>query len=300
MPILFLVPRRAAGLSFRMFTVIGIVVGVVATLLGYILHGGNIGILIQPTEFIIIFGAAFGIFLGSNGMTGLQATIKALMALIKPDPVNKQSILDLLKMMYQLFNIARKEGLLGLEKHVETPEESEIIKKYPSFLANHHAVHFFCDTMKVILTGAVGPHDLSEMMELDLEVAHEEAKLPSEAVQNTGDAMPAVGIVAAVLGIIITMGKIGGEASAIGHSVAVALVGTFLGIFMAYLVFFPLARAMSLRLKSEAQYMNCIRYALFSFARGESPITCVEFARRNVESAFRPGFVEMEDRKSVV
>ncbi len=277
-----------------MFTIIGIVFGLICTILGYTMHGGNIGVLIQPTEFIIIFGAAGGIFLGSNGLTGVKATLKAVMGLLKPDPVTKQSVLEVLKMMYQLFNIARKEGLLGLEKHIENPEESDIIKKFPSFLKNHHAVHFFSDTMKVILTGAVGPHDLSEMMELDLEVAHEEAKLPSEAVQNTGDAMPAVGIVAAVLGIIITMGKIGGEASEIGHSVAVALVGTFLGIFIAYLIMFPLARALALRLRTEAQYMNCIRFALFSFARGESPITCVEFARRNVETAVRPGFIEME------
>jgi chemotaxis protein MotA len=196
--------------------------------------------------------------------------------------------------MYQLFNVARKEGLLGLEKHIEEPEKSEIIKKYPTFLANHHASSFLCDTMKVILTGAVGPHDLSEMMELDLEIAHQEAKTPAEAIQTVGDAMPGFGIVAAVLGVIITMGEIGGEAAAIGQSVAAALVGTFLGILMAYGVFAPLARAIELRLKSEEQYLNCIRYALFSFARGESPITCVEFARRNIEPSVRPGFAEME------
>ena len=153
---------------------------------------------------------------------------------------------------------------------------------------------FFCDTMKVILTGAVGPHDLSEMMELDLEIAHAEARVPAEAVQTVGDAMPAFGIVAAVLGVIITMGKIGGEAAEIGHSVAGALVGTFLGVLLSYGLFGPIARAMELRLKSEEQYMNCLRFALFSFARGESPITCVEFARRNIEPNVRPGFVEME------
>jgi chemotaxis protein MotA len=148
--------------------------------------------------------------------------------------------------------------------------------------------------MKVILTGAVGPHDLSEMMELDLEIAHQETKTPAEAIQTVGDAMPGFGIVAAVLGVIITMGEIGGEAAAIGQSVAAALVGTFLGILLAYGVFAPLARAIELRLKSEEQYLNCIRYALFSFARGESPITCVEFARRNIEPSVRPGFAEME------
>jgi chemotaxis protein MotA len=276
-----------------MFTFIGIIAGIVAIILGYVMHGGNMGTLIQPTEFIIIFGGAFGIFLGSNGMKVLQQTIKTLMNLLKPPPSQAQYI-ELLRMMYQLFTVARKEGLLGLEKHIEQPEDSEIIKNYPSFLSNHHAVDFFADTMKVILTGAVGPHDLSEMMELDLETAHEEEKVPAEAMQNVADAMPAIGIVAAVLGIIITMGKIDQGAATVGHSVAVALVGTFLGIFMGYVVFGPLSRSMTLRLREDAQYLSCIQHALFSFARGESPITCVEFARRNIDPSTRPGFTALE------
>jgi chemotaxis protein MotA len=278
-----------------MFCIIGIVVVLGCTLLGYVLHGGQIMVLIQPTEFIIIFGAGIGSFIAANGMGVVKTTIKALTGMLKPDPYTKDAFLELLKMMYSLFNVARKEGLLGLEQHIENPEESEIIKQYPKFLANHHALSFFCDTMKVILTGAVGPHDLAEMMELDLEIAHKEAEVPSDAVQTVGDAMPGFGIVAAVLGVIITMGKIGGEAAAIGASVAAALVGTFLGILLAYGVFGPMASAMKARLKPEAQYLNCIRYALFSFARGESPITCVEFARRNIEPQVRPGFAEMEN-----
>jgi chemotaxis protein MotA len=213
---------------------------------------------------------------------------------MKPDPYTKPAYLDVLKMMYLLFNVARKEGLLGLEQHIEHPENSAIMKLYPSFLNNHHACAFFCDTMKVVLTGAVGPHDLAEMMEIDLETAHHEALKPSTAVQTVGDAMPGFGIVAAVLGVVITMGKIGGAASSIGESVAAALVGTFLGILLAYGIFLPIARAMELRVGAESAYMNCLRYALFSFARGESPITCVEFARRNIEPAVRPGFSEME------
>jgi chemotaxis protein MotA len=277
-----------------MFVIIGIVVVLGAVVAGYLMHHGNLMVLIQLNEFVILFGAAFGSFLAANGMSNVKAAIKSMTGLLKPDPFTKSTYNDLLKMMYQLFNVARKEGLLGLEKHIEEPDKSEIIKKYPSFLANHHASSFLCDTMKVILTGAVGPHDLSEMMELDLEIAHQEAKTPAEAIQTVGDAMPGFGIVAAVLGVIITMGEIGGEAAAIGQSVAAALVGTFLGILLAYGVFNPIARAMELRLKSEEQYLNCIRYALFSFARGESPITCVEFARRNIEPSVRPGFAEME------
>lgn len=266
-----------------------------AVLAGYVMHHGQIAVLIQINEFVIMGGCALGSFLAANGMKNFTAAIKAVMGLLKPDPFTKQAYLDVLKMMFQLFNVARKEGLLGLEAHIEKPEESDIIKQYPSFLNNHHAVHFFCDTMKVILTGAVGPHDLSEMMEIDLETAHAEASVPANAIQTVGDAMPGFGIVAAVLGIIITMGLIGdGSPAKIGQSVAASLVGTFLGILLAYGVFSPIARAIELRLKSEGSYMNCLRYALFSFARGESPITCVEFARRNIDPSVRPGFAEME------
>ena len=276
-----------------MFAFIGIIAGIVFVLLGFIMHGGQAGVLVQPTEFITIFGGGFGIFLAANGIKGLKQTMKAMTGLLKPEPT-KQHYIDLLKMMYQLFSVARKEGLLGLESHVENPDKSSIISKYPTFLANHRAVNFFADTMKVVLTGAVGPHDLSEMMEIDLETAHEEESVPGEALQNLADAMPAMGIVAAVLGVIMTMSKIGGEASEIGMSVAVALVGTFLGIFVAYIVFNPLSRALLARVRTEGQYLNCIRNALFSFARGESPITCVEFARRNIDPSVRPGFVELE------
>jgi len=276
-----------------MFTFIGIIVGVLATLVGYLMHGGKIGVLIQVNEFVILGGAGLGIFLGSNGMGVMKQTIAATKGLLKPPPA-KQDYIDMLKMMYQLFTVARKEGLLGLEKHVEEPETSDIIKKFPSFLHNHHALNFFCDTMKVILTGAVGPHDLSEMMELDLEVAHAEESIPAESLQNVADAMPAVGIVAAVLGIIITMGKIGGNPAAIGESVGSALAGTFFGIFAGYIIIGPMARSVGSRVRTNGQYLTCIRYALFSFARGESPITCVEFARRNVDPSVRPGFVELE------
>ena len=277
-----------------MFTIIGVVVVLVAVLAGYLMHHGQLAILLQWNEFVILGGAGFGSFMAAHGMTGVKGAIQGVLGLLKPDPYTKGAFVDLLKMMYALFNVARKEGLLGLEKHIETPANSDILGKYPTFINNHHACDFFCDTLKVILSGSVGPHDLSEMMELDLEVAHKTAEMPAQAIQTVSDAMPGFGIVAAVLGIIVTMGKIGGEAAAIGMSVAGALVGTFLGILAAYGILSPIAKAMELRLASESMYMNCIRHALFSFARGEAPITCVEFARRNIEPSVRPGFSEME------
>lgn len=277
-----------------MYTIIGVVIVLGATLLGFILHRGNVALLFQASELIILGGAAVGSFLAANGGKNLKGTIEAIKGLMKPNPYTQQAYLDTLRMMYQLFNVARKEGLLGLEPHIERPEESEIIEQYPVFLENSRASSFFCDTMKVVLTGAVGPHDLAEMMEIDLEAAHQEANIPAEAMQTVGDAMPGFGIVAAVLGVIITMSHIGGDTSAIGQSVAAALVGTFLGVLLAYGLFLPVSRAMQLRNNSEMQYLNCLRYALFSFARGESPITCIEFARRNIEPTVRPGFSEME------
>lgn len=277
-----------------MFVLIGIGLVLAATVAGFVMSKGNIAVLIQVNEFIIIAGAGIGSFVAANGLANAKAAIKSVTGLLKPSPYTKQAYLDLLKMMYQLFNVARKEGLLGLEGHIEDPAKSEIIGKYPAFLHNHHASAFFCDTMKVILTGAVGPHDLSEMMELDLEIAHHEERVPVDAVATVGDAMPGFGIVAAVLGVIITMGHMKEGPEVIGEAVAAALVGTFVGVLLGYGVFGPIARAMELRMQGGSQYLNSIRYALFSFARGESPITCVEFARRNIEPSIRPGFTEME------
>lgn len=276
-----------------MFTFVGIIIALVMMLVGYTMHHGKISALIVPSEYVTIIGMGIGLMIANNGMDVTIKSIKAAIGLLKKPPSKKEYI-DLLRMMFLLFSVARKEGLLGLEQHVENPKDSEIMKKNPAFLANHHASDFFCDTMKVILTGSVGPHDLSEMMELDLEVAHHEEQKIVDAFAVTGDSMPAIGIVAAVLGVVITMGKIGGDAAEIGKSVGQALVGTFLGILCGYGIFGPIAKSIEARNNAEGQYLQCIRFALFSFARGESPITCVEFARRNIEPSVRPGFAEME------
>jgi chemotaxis protein MotA len=185
--------------GFDLFVIIGVGIALLCVIGGFIMAGGNVGVLIQPSEMVVICGAALGSFIAANGMDNVKSTITAVLNLLKPDPyVLKATYLDLLKMMFQLFTVARKDGLLGLEKHIEEPETSEIISKYPSFINNHHAVHFFCDTMKIVLTGSVSPHDLSDMMELDLEMAHQQENLPVTAVQTVGDAMPGFGIVAAV------------------------------------------------------------------------------------------------------
>lgn len=274
--------------------IIGLIVVLIAVLGGFIIAGGQVAVLIQISEFIVIGGAAIGSILVSNPPSFIGKMIKECMTLMKPSPYSKDAYMSLLKMLFNMFNLARRDGLLALESHVEDPENSEVFKQCPQLLQNHHALAFFADTTKVILTGAVAPHDLMEMMEIDLEVFDHEMGHTAHVVQTTGDAMPGFGIVAAVLGVIVTMGSIGGDPAQIGHHVAAALVGTMLGVLTAYGVFGPLAAGLMKRNKQALQYMHCIRYALFSFARGESPITCVEFARRNIDPEMRPSFSEME------
>lgn len=279
-----------------MITFIGIIFGLICVFTGYILHHGSMMVFVAAwTEFIVIIGGAIGIFIGSNGMAVVKRTIGEIIGLLKPNPFeSKDEYLKLLVMMYQLFSVARRDGLLGLEPHMEDPHKSPIISKNHTFLHHHHCSAFFCDTMKVVISGGVSPHDLAEMMEIDLEAAKAEAHIVPDAVSNAADAMPAVGIVACVLGVIVVMGQIGGEPAAIGKSIAVALVGTFLGILVSYVVVSPVARSIAARHRAEENYLQCMKHALFSFARGESPITCVEFARRQIDPSIRPGFSEME------
>jgi chemotaxis protein MotA len=277
-----------------MFLIIGLVVVMGSILLGYTMHGGKVGVLIQITEFIIIGGAGLGSVLIANPLPVVMATFKSALGLLKGNPYTKDKYMELLRMLYDLFMMARREGLVSLDQHVEHPHESKFFSEYPFFYSNHHAVSFLADTMKVVITGSVANHDLAEMMDIDLEVAHEEILKPSQVISNVGDAMPGFGIVAAVLGVVITMGAIGGPPEEVGHKVAAALVGTFIGILLAYGVFGPMAKSLEGMSHSEAQYMNCIKYAILSFARGDAPLTAVEFARRNIEPSVRPSFSEME------
>ncbi len=277
-----------------MFQIIGLVVVLGSVIAGYTMHHGKLGVLWQPTEFIIIGGAGLGSFIMANPPAVLKASVAAAMGLLKPNPFNKTSYGELLQVLYEVFQTARKDGLIALEPHIEEPEKSSIFAKYPAFSHHHHAVVFLCDTLKVLLTGAVEDHHLADILDLDLERMHEEEHQVPTAITTVSDAMPGFGIVAAVLGVVITMGSIGGAASEIGEKVAAALVGTFLGILLSYGMLGPFAKAIEVRQRGEAQYMSCIRTALLSFARGDAPMTCVEFARRNIEPADRPSFGELE------
>lgn len=277
-----------------MFVIIGLAMVLGSVVTGYLMHHGQLAVLWQPNEFIILGGAGLGSMIMANPPAVLKGVVGQLLGLLKPNPFGAKAYAELLQVLYEIFQKARKDGLVGLEAHIEEPDKSDIFTKYPSFSKNHHAVALLCDTLKVLLTGTVEDHNLAEILDIDLEKHHHEMMQVPHAVSSVSDAMPGFGIVAAVLGVIITMGQIGGEAKMIGESVAAALVGTFLGILLAYGVLGPIAKAMENRIAAENDYMLCVRTALLAFARGDAPMTAVEFARRNVEPHERPSFSELE------
>ena len=278
-----------------MFLIIGLVVVLGSVIGGYVMHHGKIGVLWQPTEFIIILGAGIGAMIMANPPAVLKHIAGGVVGLLKPNPFDKKAYGELLQVLFQIFNKARKDGLVGLESHIEDPSKSDIFSKYPGFMHHHHAVSLLADTLKVLLTGTIEDHNLAEILEMDLDQHHHEANLVPTAIAVVGDGMPAFGIVAAVLGVIITMGAIGGPPAEIGAKVGAALVGTFVGILLCYGLFGPLSKAIEYRIASEHAYLMCIKTALLSFARGDAPMTAVEFARRNIEPGDRPTFAELEE-----
>lgn len=278
-----------------MFVIIGIVLVIVALLGGFIMAGGNVGVLVQPAEFVIIGGAAIGSLLIGSPVSVIKGVISGLTGAIKGAKVSKEAYIELLQLLYELFQFAKREGLIALEPHVEDPESSTIISKYPTFLGNHHAVEFMCDTLKVVLSGGVPAHDLDELMDMDLEALHEEELKPPAALQTMADAFPGLGIVAAVLGIIVTMGSINQGAEAVGHHVGAALVGTFLGVLMCYGIVGPLAAAMGGVVQSEGRYLVAIKASLLAFAKGLPSTVAVEYGRRSIDPVMRPSFKETEE-----
>jgi chemotaxis protein MotA len=277
------------------FLIIGLVVVLGSVIGGYVLHHGKLAVLWQPTEFIIILGAGIGALIMANPPAVLKHIGSGVLGLLKPNPFDKKAYGELLQVLFQIFNKARKDGLVGLESHIEDPAKSDIFSKYPGFMHHPHAVALLADTLKVLLTGTIEDHNLAEILDMDLDQHHHEASLVPNAIAVVGDGMPAFGIVAAVLGVIITMGAIGGPPAEIGAKVGAALVGTFVGILLCYGFFGPLSKAIEYRNASEHAYLMCIKTALLSFARGDAPMTAVEFARRNIEPGDRPTFAELEE-----
>lgn len=278
-----------------MFVIIGMVLVFGSLITGYVLSKGNLLVLLQINEFIIIFGAAIGSLLIANPISVIKQVIAGILGTLKGAKVNKAAYIDLLKLLYEIFVFAKREGLIALEPHIENPEQSNIISKYPSFLLNHHAVDFFCDTMKVVLSGGVPAQDLEELMDIDLEAIHSEEAIAPASLNTMADAFPGLGIVAAVLGVVITMQSISEGAETVGHHVAAALVGTFLGVLLSYGLVGPIAKYMDYIVQKEAKYLTCIKTALLAFAKGTPAAVAIEYGRRAIDPDSRPSFKETEE-----
>jgi chemotaxis protein MotA len=261
---------------------------------GYLMEHGVLAVLVQPAELVIIGGAAVGTLLIANPLNTIKKLIAGMLGILKGSPFGKELYLETLKMMNALFMSARKHGATKLEADIEDPHKSDVFTKFPKFLSHHHAVDFLCDTMRMSVSGGVDAHSLDQMMELDMEVHHHETQMPINALNSVADSLPGLGIVAAVLGVVITMGSLGGPPEEIGHKVGAALVGTFLGILLCYGFLGPLASNMSKIADAEGQYYNVLRVGAIAYIRGNAPILSVEFARRAIPHEVRPTFKEME------
>jgi chemotaxis protein MotA len=277
-----------------MFSIGGIIMVFACVIAGYMMEHGKIAVLLQPAELLIIGGAAIGTLLTANPLHILKKVVSGLMNVLKGSPFPKKRYLDTLKMMFDLLARSRKEGAIAIEGDIEEPEKSPIFSKYPQFLKDHHARDFVCDTMRMAITGGVGAFDVDQMMELDMEVHHHSASQPSQALTTMADALPGLGIVAAVLGVVVTMGALGGPPEEIGRKVAAALVGTFLGILLCYGMVGPIASNMSKLVDEEQSYYHVLRVVILAFIKGTSPILAVEMGRRAIPEHCRPTFFEVE------
>lgn len=264
---------------------------------GYILAGGKMDPIIKaaPVEILIIMGAAFSAFIIANTTHVIKHTIKNLNALIKPEAHNKDDYIELLSLLFTLFKLARTKGWLALETHIDNAHESDLFNQFEGFSKNHHALTFLTDYLRIISLGNENPHELEALLDQELETIENEAMHPAHAVQHMSDGIPALGIVAAVLGIIKTMGAITEPPEILGKMIGGALVGTFLGVFLSYGLVGPIAGAMTAKGESEVVYYKAIKVALIAFLNGAAPQVAVEFSRKFLPHHVQPTFVELEE-----
>jgi chemotaxis protein MotA len=279
-----------------MFLIIGIIVVFICVIGGFLMINGPLGVLLQPSEFVVICGASVGILLAANPAKFLMLLTKKIPAALKGSPYNKTTYTEVLQMQYDIFVNAKKNGILSLEEDVNDPHSSSLFSKYPKFLANHHAMDFFCDAMKMMVNGACQPDELEIMLDSEMETHHEENAVTPAVLQRISDALPGLGIVAAVLGIVVTMQHLDGPPEELGHHVAAALVGTFLGLLLSYGLIAPLAANLENLSQDEGRYYTCLKAGIVAFANGSAPSTAVEFARKTVYSFDRPPSGELESQ----
>ena len=277
-----------------MISLVGILVVFASVIGGFLMEKGKLPVLLQPSEFVTIAGAALGTIVVANPPRVLKGICAGLLEVVKGSGVTEKFYVESLKMLFELFTKARKEGMIAIEGDIEDPEKSPIFSKYPNFLKDHHGTAFVCDTMRMAVTGGVKPFDLDQMMELDLEVHHHTSLAPTQALTSVADALPGLGIVAAVLGIVVTMGALGGPPAEIGHKVAAALVGTFLGILVAYGFVGPISAAMEQRANEDCKPFELVKMAFVASVRGYAPPVAIEFARKLLFAGVRPSFTDLE------
>src|SRR5450631_532776 len=276
-----------------MFTIIGILVVFGAVMGGYLMEHGIVKVLMQPAELLIIGGAGLGTVLIANPLHILKKIVAGVAGAFGGSKFTKKRYLDTLKTLYELLNKARRQGLMALESDVEAPAKSPILSKNTALVKEHHACDFICDTLRMAITGSE-VFELDQLLELDMEVHHQDSGRPIAALSTMADSLPGLGIVAAVLGVVITMGALGGPPEEIGKKVAAALVGTFLGILLCYGLVGPIASNMSKVAEEESAYLHVLRVLIISFLKGSAPIMAVEFARRAIPGHLRPSFQEVE------
>ncbi len=288
------VPEEQPQPPSPMLIIIGFIVVTLSIIGGYIASHGKLAALWQPYELVIIGGAALGAFLASNTVKTVKATLAALIGVLKGPQYKPKDYLDVLSLLYELLNRARKEGFMALESHIENPQESSIFASYPSIQKDHHLLDFATDCLRLMIGSNIEPHELEPLLELELEKHHHESMVPAHALTKVADGLPGFGIVAAVLGIVITMGSIGGDIAEVGAHVAAALVGTFLGILLAYGFVAPLAAAVEGRAEQDSRIFETVKTALLASLRGYPPKIALEFARKTVPSEMRPSFADFE------
>jgi len=277
-----------------MLIVIGLFVVIASVLGGYVAAHGKLAALWQPYELLIIGGAAFGAFLIGTPLKTVKATFAAIPATLKGAKYKSSDYLDVLTLVYELLNKARREGFIALESHVDSPASSDVFGKYPKILADHHLMDFMTDCLRLMVGNNIEPHELEPLLELELEKHHHEMMAPAHALQKISDGLPGFGIVAAVLGIIVTMGSIGGDIAEVGAHVGAALVGTFLGILLAYGFVGPLGAAVEASAEQDARIYESVKTALLASLRGYNPKVALEFARKTLPSGVRPQFNDFE------
>jgi len=283
-----------------MLVIVGIVLVFACVLGGYVAMGGKLFVLWQPFEVVIIVGAAVGAMIIGSTKPILKRVGKAFGHAMKGPKYTKKDYIDLLSMQFQVFKIARTKGMLALEQHIENPDQSELFNQFPSFAKNHHAVTFFCDYLRMISLGSENPHELEAIMDEEIETHHQENHAVAGTVQNMADSMPALGIVAAVLGVIKTMGSITEQPEVLGKLIGGALVGTFLGVFIAYGILGPIANVLNRTYEAETRNFQCIKSGLLAYMNGCAPQVCVEFAGKALESSVRPSFTELKEAVSAL